>query len=457
MLDFAAGKDKCLLLGKPGSGKSMAAITLALETLAQWGGKALVVAPTIPARDGWAAELLRWHQTADLTVRHISAADLGYKRSTDVSTKGRLQVADPKAVKAHILSLPERVHTVAWNNLFHLTLTLQGSDFPYVVVVADEIEYSQSHGSKIFQAMKHIAWEQHVALLLMLSGTLASNSPEQLWAPAYLCDKGARFGKNITQFRTQFLLPDKVDKRVGRVFSYKVDPAMADTLAERMGQIAISVPTPLDCEIVENREYIGLPASVLVTYRELKRQLMAVLQNGTPIDAPNAAALTGKLRQIASGACYDADRVVHVLHTEKLNRLEEMMPALGPTIVLYQFQHEKAALVKRFPQARDVRNPGMVVEFSRGSVPLLLCQFQAASHGIDGLQHGGHDVVVYTPPYERGRYDQAIARIARPGQKNPVVTVHQLCALRTIDEVLYDDVLPGKLSLQEALLSRTWM
>ena len=409
------------------------------------------LAPTIPARDGWAAEARRWSQTADLVVSHVDPQTLGYKR-----VAGRLELRDPAATRDRVLALPGSVHTVAWNNLFHLTMAMQGPRWPYDVVIGDEAEYVQSHRSKMFQALKHIAWQQKPARLLLLSGTLASNSPEQLWAPMYLVDKGARLGANITTFRSQFLLPDKVDRRTGRVFSYVVDPEMKDTLAQRMGEVAISVPTPLDCAIVENREYVGLPDAAMKAYRAIERQLMVGLDTGATIEAPNAAVLVGKLQQLASGTTYDADRTAHVVHTEKLTRLEEMLPALGPCIVLYQFQHEAAALAVRFPQARRVSEPRVVEEFGRGLVPMLLCQWAAASHGIDGLQHGGHDVVAYTPPFSRGLYDQAVARLARPGQDAPAVFVHQLCALGTIDEVLYDDVLPGKRSLQEALLEKTW-
>lgn len=450
MMAFARERPYCLLLGRPGSGKSMAALTLSRD-LEVFGGKVLVVAPTIPARDGWAAEARRWRQTADLGVSHVDPQVLGYKR-----VAGRLALRDAVATRARVLALPGSVHTVAWNNLFHLTMAMQGPGWPYDVVIGDEAEYVQNHRSQMFQAMKHIAWQQKPARLLLLSGTLASNSPEQLWAPMYLVDKGARLGANITTFRSQFLLPDKVDRRMGRVFSYVVDPEMKDTLAQRMGEVAISVPTPLDCAVVENREYVGLPDAAMKAYRAIERQLMVVLDTGATIEAPNAAVLVGKAQQMASGAVLDSDRTVHTIHTEKLDRLEEMLPSLGPCIVLYQFQHEAAALAARFPQARRVSEPRVIEEFGRGIVPMLLCQFQAASHGIDGLQHGGCNVIIYTPPFSRGLYDQAVARLARPGQKSAVVYVHQLCALRTIDEALYDDVLPGKRSLQEALLSRTW-
>jgi hypothetical protein len=191
-------------------------------------------------------------------------------------------------------------------------------------------------------------------------------------------------------------------------------------------------------------------------YREIKRQLVAILEDGTPIDAPNAAALQGKLQQIASGQVYDGDKIVHRLHTEKLDRLEDLLPMLGPVVLFFWFTHEKAEILKRFPHARDVREPGMVEQFSRGSVPLLMCQWKSASHGIDTLQFACRDVVVYSPPFSASVYEQGLARVIRPGQPADSVTVHRLIASKTIDEDILFNVIPGKKALSESLLSQTY-
>ena len=452
MMAFASARRHSLLLGKPGSGKTMAAIHVAMDDVIEHGGPILVVAPPIPARIGWAREAGSWAATAFLSVRPILSPDLNFER-----VAGLLSVRNRAATRNRILGFPESVHTVPWHLFFNFVELMQGTGWPYRTVILDEATFLQSHKSKMFQAAKHLCKNQSgVERVQLLSGTLAPDDPEQLFAPTFLCDGGTLLGENITTFRSWWLLPAKVDKRTKQVYSYTVDPAQKAELERRMAQLAISVPTPIDCGVIVNDIFVDLPDDVRRSYREIKRQLITVLESGVPIDAPNAAAMTGKLLQFASGSVYDGDHDAQQVHGNKIEALAELLPHLGPTLVFYWFKHEKARLLEAFPHAVDVREPGAVEQFARGSVPLLIAQWQSAAHGIDTLQNSCSDVVVFTPPFGAGVYEQGLARIIRPGQKAATVTVHRIIAERTIDESILFDVLPGKKTLSESILKRTY-
>jgi hypothetical protein len=67
-----------------------------------------------------------------------------------------------------------------------------------------------------------------------------------------------------------------------------------------------------------------------------------------------------------------------------------------------------------------------------------------------GLQVGGHVIVWFGLPFSLDLYEQANARLHRPGQKHQV-TVHHLVAVNTIDERIMR-VLETKGDMQQALI-----
>ncbi len=60
------------------------------------------------------------------------------------------------------------------------------------------------------------------------------------------------------------------------------------------------------------------------------------------VDAVNAAALSGKLLQMANGAVYDENHKVRHIHDKKLDALEDLIEAANgkPVLVAYWYQHD---------------------------------------------------------------------------------------------------------------------
>lgn len=78
---------------------------------------------------------------------------------------------------------------------------------------------------------------------------------------------------------------------------------------------------------------------------------------GQVVDAANAAALSGKLLQLASGAIYDEHGETVEVHGAKLDALEDIIEtANGQTVlVAYWFKHDLARIHQRFPAARELK------------------------------------------------------------------------------------------------------
>lgn len=70
------------------------------------------------------------------------------------------------------------------------------------------------------------------------------------------------------------------------------------------------------------------------------------MENGD-IDAANAAALSGKLLQMANGAVYDENGEARRIHDRKLEKLEDLIEAANGQSVLiaYWYKHDRERII----------------------------------------------------------------------------------------------------------------
>ena len=186
------------------------------------------------------------------------------------------------------------------------------------------------------------------------------------------------------------------------------------------------------------------------TYKRLEKDF--ILQLGdADIVASSAAALSGKLLQLANGACYNEDGTVTEVHDAKLEALKEVS-ALNehkPLLVFYWFKHDLAILRKAFPKARTLDNKKRIEQWNAGKIPMLLVHPASAGHGLN-LQYGGNIVVWFGLSWSLELYQQANKRLHRNGQKHTVV-IHHLVAEGTIDEQVMEALSRKKVTQDDIL------
>lgn len=148
----------------------------------------------------------------------------------------------------------------------------------------------------------------------------------------------------------------------------------------------------------------------------------------------NAATLSGKLLQLASGAVYDDNHETLTVHERKLDALEDLLEAANgqPLLVTYWHKHDAQRIRERFPQARLLQSARDFQQWNRGEIPLALIHPASAGHGLN-LQAGGHLLVWFSLTWSLELYQQMNARLYRQGQTQPVTITH-LVAAGTIDE-----------------------
>lgn len=374
--------------------------------------RVLVIAPLRVARDTWAAEATKWDHLAGLTM----AVAVG-------SRQQRLEA----------LAAGTMVTVINRENVPWLVRTV-GSQWPWDMVVIDELSAFKNHKAARFKALTSV--RKHITRIVGLTGTPAANGLEDLWAQFRLLDGGERLGRYITHYRARWFEPDK--RNATQIFSYKPKPGAEEEIYAAIGDMTLSMQT---------NDHLTLPPLTVTTRevtlgpkeRDLYERLVAqmvISLDGRCVDASNAAALSGKLLQLASGAVYAERHEALVVHERKLDALDDLIEAANgsPLLVAYWFAHDRERITSRFPTAKELRSQEDFLAWNRGDIPVGLIHPASAGHGLN-LQAGGHVLVWFSLTWSLELYQQTNARLYRQGQQEAVTIIH-LTAGNTLDQAV---------------------
>ena len=377
--------------------------------------KAIVIAPLRVARDTWPDEIQKWEHLRSLNY------------SIAVGTEPERLAALKRQADIYIINR----ENVQW------LVEESGIPFDFDMVVVDELSSFKNHQSKRFKAL--MKKRLTVNRIVGLTGTPTGNGLMDLWAEFKLLDMGQRLGRFIGQYRTRFFLPDKRNGQV--VFSYKPLPGAEWEIYRLISDITISMKSTDHLqmpELISSAYTVCLSEAEMQRYVSLKQELVLQLPDGE-ITAANAAALSGKLSQMANGAVYADDRAVIPVHDRKLDALEDIIESMGgkPLLVAYWFQHDleriRERLRKRNIPFSCLDTAGSIRRWNDGEIPVALIHPASAGHGLN-LQGGGSAIVWFGLTWSLELYQQTNARLWRQGQRAETVVVQHIIAKGTIDE-----------------------
>lgn len=383
--------------------------------------KVLIVAPLRVAKVTWSDEIDKWDHLSHLTY----SVAVG-------SEKERLSALKKKA----------DLYMINRENLQWL-IEKSGLPFDYDMVVLDELSSFKSWQSKRFRAFMKV--RPKVQRVVGLTGTPSSNGLMDLFAEFKCLDMGERLGRFITQYRNAFFIPDRMNGQV--VYSYKPRPFAEEEIYRRIGDITISMKA-LDHlkmpELIENRYPVYMDDGEKQQYESMKKDLILPYLENEAITAANAAALSGKLCQMANGAVYsDEGSVVHI-HDRKLDALEDIIEAAqGPILLCYWFKHDLERITKKLDELKveyaRISSDGSIRMWNEGKFQVGLIHPASAGHGLN-LQAGGNHIVWFGLTWSLELLEQSNARLWRQGQKAETVVVQYLVTAETIDERILDAV-----------------
>ncbi|HAT1420932.1 TPA: DEAD/DEAH box helicase, partial [Corynebacterium striatum] len=418
-----------ILLGM-GLGKTVITLTAIWNLLLDsfQARRVLIIAPLRVARDTWPAEAAKWDHLAGLTVA--------------VAVGSKPQRVDALADEAMVTVINRE--NVPWL-VRHL-----GNTWPFDTVVIDELSSFKNHRAQRFKALATV--RPLMSRIVGLTGTPAANGLMDLWAQFRLLDEGQRLGRFITYYRNRWFVPDRRNGQ--QIFTYKPAPGAEGEIYEAISDITLSMRTTDYLRLPEltvTTKLVDLDVKERKAYERLRDEMVLDL-DGQVIDAANAAALSGKLLQLASGAIYDEDGQPLVVHDRKLDALEDLVEAANgqPLLVAYWFKHDRERITERFPGARELKTSTDIKAWNAREIPLALIHPASAGHGLN-LQQGGNLLVWFSLTWSLELYQQTNARLYRQGQDQPVTITH-LAADHTLDEAVLA-ALDNKDMTQAALIN----
>lgn len=410
--DFIIKNPTAAVFLEMGLGKSVIALTAILELCLERFeiSRVLVIAPLRVARDTWPAEIQKWDHLKDLTY------------SVAVGTANERRAALRQKTFVHIINR----ENVQW------LIEDSGIPWQYDMVVIDELSSFKSHQSKRFKSLMKA--RPGVRRMVGLTGTPSSNGLMDLWSEFRVLDMGKRLGRFITHYREQFFEPDR--RNGMQVFSYRPRAGAEREIYRRIGDITISMRSADYLkmpECVMNTVPVSLDSNEFEIYEEMESKMVTEL-DGVEIDAVNAAALTGKLCQLANGAIYTPDGNTVFFHERKLDALEDLIEGANgkPVLVAYWYKHDLARIQERF-KVRELKSSKDITDWNAGKIPVAVIHPASAGHGLN-LQAGGSTLIWFGLTWSLELYQQTNARLWRQGQQAETVVIHHIITRGTVDE-----------------------
>lgn len=399
--------------------------------------KPLLIAPLRVACDTWPAEVEKWD--------HLSALDVSVIVGT---AKERTAALNHSAM----------IYVVNRENVKWLVEYYEKNDlrWDFDMIVIDELSSFKNYQSQRFKWLRKV--RPFVKRWVGLTGTPTSNGLMDLWAEIGILDGGERLGRFIGRFRDAYFKAGSMNPATGVIFSYVLRPGAEEQIYEKISDITISMKA-LDyirmpeCVSVAHEVEMSKPERKL--YDQMKKDLIIPLEDGD-IDAANAASLSNKLLQMSNGAVYDENGEARIIHSRKLEMLEDLIETANgqPVLIAYWFKHDKARIMKYLTplgyKPRDLKESGDMKLWCEGKLPVALIHPASAGHGLN-IQAGGHILIWFGLTWSLELYQQTNARLWRQGQTE-TVTIHHIVTKDTVDENVLS-ALASKDATQEKLIA----
>lgn len=413
----------------PGLGKT----AISLSALTEVHLPALVIAPKRVIEETWPEEIAKWRP--DLTYSLV--------RGDKMTRLARLN----EKADIHLIT----------RDTFGDDMNIGRRKHDYKTIILDELSSFKGRGVRWKHARK---LTRDVPYVWGLTGTPTPNSLLDLWPQMFLLDVGARLGRTVTSYRTQYFQP-KPRLQNGVVPGYTLIPgadkiihALIDDICMSVDKSNVKMPARLD-----SYHRFDLNPKSRKAYLDMKKRFIVEVGE-TLASIENAAAKSNKLSQIANGFMYHSGLIgleeseeaetTH-FHMNKMEILQDILEdAQGaPALVFYRYKEDRRRLL-HMPGAVDIKSPHSVERWNRGNIPILIAHPASAGHGLN-LQRGGSLAVWYGLTWSSEEYEQGNGRLVRQGQPSPAVAVHHIMANLTTDDLMLD-VVQGRITRQEALL-----
>ena len=314
----------------------------------------------------------------------------------------------------------------------------------FSTLIIDEIssfKHSTSQRSKALNKIK-----KYFPYRRAMSGTPNSNTICDIWNPVQFLDDGKRLGGSFYAFRSSVCVPEQVGPRAEMVQWRDKDGAeeavfglIADITIRHEFDKCVDIP-----KTSINTMSYHMPAKQMKAYQQMEAAQILIMKQEV-VTAINAAAVTTKLLQIASGAVYESPNKYHVVDTGRYELVMDLVAERKHPIVFFLWKHQRDELTRIAEKqgmrycvidgnATDKERTEMMAAYQNGMYDVAFCHPQSAAHGLTFTR--GNSIIWPSPTYNLEWFVQGNRRQARIGQKEKTEVI-TLIAPNTIETKVY--------------------
>ncbi len=435
-------RDRLLLNWEMGTGKTKPVIDWICNQHPKW---TLIVCP-VSVRQVWIDEFYsHGRMKNDDGVKLVHLHPLGHSGGT-IAKDAQLVT---RQHEAGVLPMHSHVFIVNYERIWRDPLAKLMLHIEWDLAVCDEIHRIKGNRSRASKYMWKLA--DTAKKKLGLTGTLMPHSPMDVFSQMMFLDP-TLFGKSFVRFRSRYAVMGGFQQK--QIVRWKNLDDMAERLKQVTDRVTKDEVLDLPPVIHEDRVVDLSPPSARV-YRSMERAFVADVEEGK-VTAGNALAKLLRLQQITSGFApvEDADGkkvTVEDLGGEKQRELESVLEEIEPhqpVVVFGRFTHDLASVCaaaeatgRRYMELSGRSNE--LKKWQEGPYGGEVLGVQIQSGGVGVAMTRACYCVYFSVGFNRGDYEQSLARLHRGGQTRPVTYIH-LIARRTVDQRVYRALALGK-------------
>lgn len=434
----------------PGTGKTMVRILAFAKRRAKGGGCMLVLAPRSLLETAWDDDIRKFAPHLKTSIAWASNREEAFAANADV------YITNHDAVN-WLAKKPKSFFT------------------KFSEVVIDEstaFKHHSSNRSKAVSKILHQLGRSSFVYRAALTATPTSNGITDIWHQVHLLDGGKRLGPSFYGFRNTVCVPTQVGKSA-HALRWDDREGAEDAVFGLLKDITIRHKFEDCVDIPANLVYTmmyTMPPGAKAAYDTLAEKQLLLLGTdrmktrltGKPakITAINAAAVSTKLLQLASGAVYTESGKYTTADYGRYQLIIDLVLARKHSFVLFQWNHQRDELVAAAEKAgitycvydgetSDKDRAEMVRAYQNGMYRVMFAHPKTAGHGLTLTR--GTTTIWASPTYDLEHWAQAGRRQYRIGQTQKTETI-VILAKGTIDEHIYNEILMPKDGRMKSLL-----
>jgi len=415
MSEFIQEHPNCACWVDMGLGKTVSELMALQNQIANFDvAHTLIVGPLRPARKVWTDEIEIWEHIRDFEVQKIIGT--AKQRLKAMQTPAEIHLINRENIpwlEEQMISEKRWVKKWHWDNC-----------------VLDESTSFSYQSSARWKTMRR--FRQRIDRMVQLTGTPDTRGLLGLWAQIHLLDNGKRLGFSEGAYHKKFFIaPTRYDmstKHVAKHFS-------RDKIARRLKDLVISLRAEDYLDVKrphDNYIRVDMTKAEKRQYHQLERQHILRFEDDIA-RAVNSGVLANKLLQICNGFVYTEHPRHKILHSHKLDALQELIEGLsGPIMVCYNYIPDRTRILALLEKLRKkhgltyrwLKTEADEDEWNLGLIDVLLFHSKSAGHGCNIHKSGSNNLIYVGLMWSLEQFDQVKARLVgghRAGTRDNVI------------------------------------